>query len=133
MSDYDAVYAFWQSIEKGLGIGPSDRREEIAKKLSRDPDLFLVDEDDGRIAATVIGGFDGRRGMIYHLAVAPALRGCGLARRMMAEVERRLTAKGCRKCYLLVRNENRAVIDLYKHLGWSDMSESVTIMGKELP
>lgn len=132
ITDYDAVFAFWQSIGRGLGLGPSDTRPEIARKLERDPDLFLLAEDEGAIVATVIGGFDGRRGLIYHLAVAPGKRGKGLGRRMMAEVEARLAAKGCRKCYLLVRKENAAAIAYYEAQGWSDMASQVTIMGKVL-
>jgi hypothetical protein len=44
--DYDAVMRFWESIEKGMHIGPSDAPEEIQKKIQRDPDLFLVAELD---------------------------------------------------------------------------------------
>ncbi|NOH02579.1 MAG: hypothetical protein HND47_11805 [Chloroflexi bacterium] len=59
----------WQGIESGMHVGRSDTPGEIQKKIQRDPDLFLVAEADGRLIGTVIGGFDGRRGMIYHLAV----------------------------------------------------------------
>jgi ribosomal protein S18 acetylase RimI-like enzyme len=96
LEDYDAVLALWQNAGDGLGIGRSDTRAEIAKKLQRDPDLFLVAEDDGTIIGTVIGGYDGRRGLIYHLAVARAYRERGIGTLLMNEVERRLRAKGCR-------------------------------------
>ena len=99
--DYDAVMGFWESIEKGMHIGPSDAPEEIQKKIQRDPDLFLVAELNNEIVGTVIGGFDGRRGMIYHLAVAASLRGQGIGSRLMSEVESRLRAKGCIKSYLV--------------------------------
>ncbi len=132
LAEYDTVYAFWSSIERGLGIGMSDTPEEIAKKVARDPDLFLVAEDGGQIVGTVIGGFDGRRGMVYHLAVAPAYREQGLGHRLMAEVEDRLKAKGCRKCYLLVHKTNPSAMPFYEHMGWDDMTNDVIIMGKEL-
>ena len=70
--------------------------------------------------------------MIYHLAVAADYRRQGLGTLMMKEVESRLKAKGCRKAYLLVRNENGEVKDFYQNQGWSDMSTNVTLMGKEL-
>ena len=60
-------------------MGRSDTLAEIAKKLERDPDLFLVAESAGRIIGSVICGFDGRRGIIYHLAVASTFRGQGTA------------------------------------------------------
>jgi len=67
--DYERVLNLWQGIEKGMNVGRSDSPEEVRKKLQRDPDLFLVAETQNEIVGTVIGGFDGRRGMIYHLAV----------------------------------------------------------------
>ena len=93
-TDYDAVIRFWESIEKGVHIGPSDAPEEIQKKIQRDPDLFLVAELNNEIVGTVIGGFDGRRGMIYHLAVAASLRGQGIGSRLMSEVEVSFACQG---------------------------------------
>ena len=67
--DYSRAFQLWEGIEKGIHVGPSDAPDEIDKKLERDPDLFLVAEADGDLIGTVIGGYDGRRGFIYHLAV----------------------------------------------------------------
>jgi hypothetical protein len=65
--DFAAVYELWANAGPGLHLGRSDSQDEIAKKLERDPDLFLVAEMDGRIVGAVVGGFDGRRGLVYHL------------------------------------------------------------------
>jgi ribosomal protein S18 acetylase RimI-like enzyme len=118
LDDYDAVVGLWQQYPDELGIGRSDSREEIAKKIERDPDLFLVAEEGGKLIGTVIGGFDGRRGLIYHLAVDRAHRGRGLGQMLMNQVETRLAAKGCIRAYLLVRPTNLGVIEYYKSLGW---------------
>jgi ribosomal protein S18 acetylase RimI-like enzyme len=128
LEDYDAVLALWQNAGDGLGIGRSDTRAEIAKKLQRDPDLFLVAEDDGTIIGTVIGGYDGRRGLIYHLAVARAYRERGIGTLLMNEVERRLRAKGCLRAYLLVKRGNEQVVEFYRQRGWETMD--VTLMAK---
>ena len=93
--DYDSVYQLWGGIEKGVHVGRSDTLAEIEKKIARDPDLFIIAEADGAIIGSVIGGFDGRRGLIYHLAVAASFRGLGIGSRLMDEVEARLRAKGC--------------------------------------
>jgi ribosomal protein S18 acetylase RimI-like enzyme len=111
-------------------MGRSDTLAEIAKKVQRDPDLFLVAEVDGRLIGSVIGGFDGRRGMIYHLAVAVEYRQQGIGAALMDEVEARLKAKGCLKSYLLVVDGNEAAEQFYKKRGWQNMN--VTILGKEL-
>ena len=128
--DYDAVVALWQSAGPGVRVGRSDAPEQIAKKLARDPDLFLVAEAEGQILGAVIGGFDGRRGLVYHLAVVQDWRGRGLGAALMNELEARLRAKGCLRCYLLVTPANLDVVGFYQRLGWDEMP--VRIMAKDI-
>jgi ribosomal protein S18 acetylase RimI-like enzyme len=129
--DYEPVYRLWQSIEKGVRVGRSDTLAEIEKKLRRDPDLFLVAEAGACIIGSVIGGFDGRRGLIYHWAVASEFRGQGIGSRLMDEVEERLRARGCLKCYLLVTNDNTEAEKYYQNHGWEHM-DYIRLYGKEL-
>jgi ribosomal protein S18 acetylase RimI-like enzyme len=119
--DYDDTLKLWSSAGRGVNLGRSDTLEEIAKKAARDPDLFLVAEKEGRIIGAVIGGYDGRRGLVYHLAVAAEQRAQGLGGSLMDEVERRLREKGCLRVYLLVTNENTAAIRFYEKRGWEEM------------
>lgn len=128
--DYAHTLKLWESIEVGLHVGPSDTPDEIQKKLKRDPDLFLVAELNDEIIGTVIGGYDGRRGMIYHLAVRETAREQGVGALLLNEVEKRLQAKGCIKCYLLVFAENANAIQFYENRGWYEMKED-RIFGKQ--
>ena len=130
-SDYQPVIDLWSSIEKGVHVGRSDSPAEIEKKLVRDPDLFLVAEYENKIVGSVIGGYDGRRGLIYHLAVNAAFRGHGIGSQLMDEVESRLREKGCLKCYLLVANDNYEVEGYYQARGWQRMDD-VRLFGKNL-
>ena len=130
--DYDQVYQLWESIEKGVRVGRSDTPSEIENKMTRDPDLFLVAELEGRIIGSVIGGFDGRRGLIYHLAVATQYREQGIGTLLMNELESRMRAKGCLKSYLLVTVDNPEAEEYYKRHGWQPMGHQVHLMGKEL-
>ncbi len=130
-TDYQQAIDLWSSIERGVHLGRSDAPPEIEKKMARDPDLFLVAEVEGRIIGSVIGGYDGRRGLIYHLAVSAAFRGQGIGSRLMAEVESRLRGKGCLKCYLLVAGDNYEVESYYQGLGWKRM-EDIHLFGKNL-
>ena len=57
-------------------------------------------------------------------------RGRGLGAALMVELEARLKAKGCRKYYLLVTDDNQGVVDFYQRLGWQVMP--MQIMGKEI-
>ena len=131
MGDYGAVYALWQNAGSGLSLRPSDARGEVAKKLARDPDLFLVAELGDRIGGVIIGAWDGRRGWLHHLAVARDLRRHGIARSLVREVEAGLRRKGCLKVNLLVSRSNEDARRLYQQLGYEEMTPIVA-MGKEL-
>jgi len=130
-ADYEQVYKLWGAMEKGVRVSRSDSLDEIKKKIARDPDLFLVAESNGAIIGSVIGGFDGRRGMVYHLAVASGFRGAGVGSRLMDELESRLHSKGCLKCYLLVTLDNSEAESYYQRRGWKRMDD-IQIYGKEL-
>ena len=128
--DYPAVYALWENAGTGIQLRRSDQIKEIAKKLERDPDLFLVAEIEKQIVGSVLGGFDGRRGMIYHMAVLMEYRRQGIALRLMEELEKRLREKGCIRYYLLVTEDNQEAIQFYKAHGWERMD--LFAYGKDL-
>ncbi len=123
IEDYDRVLNLWQSMEAGMHVGPSDTPQEIQKKLERDPDLFLVAESNNQLIGSIIGAFDGRRGMIYHLAVQRESRRHGIGQALLAEVEKRLQAKGCIKCLLVVLEDNQAAMQFYEECGWKMVPE----------
>lgn len=129
-NDYDGALKLWGGMEVGVNVGRSDTPEEIQKKLQRDPDLFLVAEFNSQIVGTIIGGYDGRRGMIYHLAVQVDMREQGIGTLLLEEVERRLQSKGCRKCYLLITAENTGAAQFYEQRSWTEMKND-RIFAKE--
>jgi ribosomal protein S18 acetylase RimI-like enzyme len=124
--DYPAARRLWENAGSGIQVRRSDEPAEIQKKLQRDPDLFLVAEADDRLVGTVIGGFDGRRGLVYHLAVEASFRQTGVGSLLMEAVESRLKAKGCLKCYLLVTVENENAMRFYAARGWERMETIYT-------
>jgi len=131
LEDYPSARLLWENAGPGINLRRSDEPEEIQKKLLRDPDLFLVAENNGKLVGTVIGGFDGRRGLIYHLAVEAAFRQHGIGSLLMDEVERRLKAKGCLKCYLLVTVDNEDAMHFYQMRKWERM-DTIYTYTKEL-
>lgn len=128
--DYETVVHLWEHAGTGVHLGRSDTPEEVKKKVARDPDLFLVAELEGEIVGTVVGGFDGRRGMIYHLAVRQEYRQNGIGAMLMEAVEARLREKGCLRSYLLVTKDNQGAINFYEKRGWTRMD--LYIYGKDL-
>lgn len=129
-ADLPAVLALWQAAGPGISLGKSDESAELEKKFSRDPELFLVAEQDGNIVGAVLGGFDGRRGLVYHLAVAPALRKAGIGSLLMEELETRLRSLGCIRSYLLVKPGNEETLEFYRKRGWVEMD--LHLFGKDL-
>ncbi len=117
LADQAAVVALWQAC--GLTRPWNDPRKDIARKLTEQPELFLVGTVDDAVMASVMAGYDGHRGWVYYLAVDAAHRGAGHGRTLMREVERLLLARGCPKLNLLVRTTNTQVLDFYRALGYA--------------
>ena len=67
---------------------------------------------------TVLGGFDGRRGYIYHLAVAPDYRGKGYGKALLKRVLQELEALGADKVHLFALCDNQAAAEFYLSQGW---------------
>jgi ribosomal protein S18 acetylase RimI-like enzyme len=123
-----AVVALWQ--ECGLTRSWNDPHRDIARKLAVQPELFLVGVLDQSIVASVMAGYEGHRGWVNYLAVAPSFRGRGLARQLMQRVENLLLQRGCPKVSLLVRTSNPEAVAFYRHLGY--MQDEAVSLGKRL-
>lgn len=126
--DQDAVIALWQACH--LVVPQNDPIADIQTKIQFQPDLFLVATTHGRLIGTVMAGYEGHRGWINYLAVAPAQRRQGIARTMMAAAEKKLRALGCPKINLQVRHTNTTVIKFYRAIGFGE--DDVISLGKRL-
>jgi ribosomal protein S18 acetylase RimI-like enzyme len=127
-ADETAVIELWQRCDL---VRPwNDPRKDIRRKLRVRPDLFLVGDIEGKVVATVMAGYEGHRGWINYLAVAPEHRRRGLGRMMMREAERRLLREGCAKINLQVRAANREAVEFYKRVGF--MVDDVISLGRRL-
>jgi ribosomal protein S18 acetylase RimI-like enzyme len=103
--DRDAAFRLWAATE-GLGTGPGDTPEAIARFLERNPGLSLVAEAGGALVAAVLCGHDGRRGYIYRLAVARAHRRAGLATTLARRCLEGLRASRIERCQVFVEADN---------------------------
>lgn len=126
--DTEQVVALWYS--SGLVRPWNDPHRDIERKLAVQRELFLVGEADDRVIASAMAGYDGHRGWVNYLAVAPEARGAGHARALMAEIERLLLARGCPKVNLQVRADNEQALGFYRALGY-DVDAAVSL-GKRL-
>jgi ribosomal protein S18 acetylase RimI-like enzyme len=127
-SDEADVIALWRSCN--LVAPGNDPQDDIRRKLQVQRELFLVGVAADRVVATVMAGYEGHRGWINYVAVAPGLQRSGLGRAIMAAAETGLRKLGCPKINLQVRASNTEVVEFYQRLGFA-VEERVS-MGKRL-
>jgi ribosomal protein S18 acetylase RimI-like enzyme len=128
VTDEVAVIELWRACN--LVVPWNDPARDIARKMQVNPELFLVAVEAERVVGTVMVGYDGHRGWINYLGVAPDQRRHGIGRLLMQEAETRLRALGCPKINLQVRTSNTEVIEFYKRIGFKE--DPVVSFGKRL-
>jgi ribosomal protein S18 acetylase RimI-like enzyme len=114
--EVDEILALW----KAAGSGPSvtDTQGHLKMLTEKNGDLFLVADDEGKLVGSIIGGWDYWRGHIYRLAVHPEYRRRGLARRLAAEIARRLRAKGAIRVYALASTKQEMGVKFWEALAY---------------
>ena len=132
-ADEATVIALWQAC--GLTRPWNDPHKDIARKLGVQAQGFVVGElpsphGTPQLVASAMAGYDGHRGWVNYLAVHPEQRRQGLASALMAHLEAELTAAGCPKLSLQIREGNEAVVGFYQALGYA--VDPVVSMGKRL-
>ena len=127
-ADEAAVVSLWH--ECGLTRPWNDPRKDIARKLQVQRELFLVGTFGTSIVATAMAGYDGHRGWVNYLAVAPSQRGRGHGHMLMRRIEELLLAAGCPKLNLQVRAANAEAVAFYGRIGY--VQDEVLSFGKRL-
>jgi ribosomal protein S18 acetylase RimI-like enzyme len=128
-SHRDQVIALWETVfaYEAKHNNPSlaiDKKREV-------DDLFFVALNGKEVVGTIMCGYDGHRGWIYALAVAPSHRRQGIGSRLMGHAELALRNRGCMKINLQILEGNESVAAFYASLGYS--IEKRISMGKLLP
>lgn len=113
--DKAVVVALWHAC--GLTRPWNDPEADFALAQGGSASTVLVARAAGTIEGSVMVGFDGHRGWVYYLAVAPGRRGGGLGRMLMAAAEDWLRARGAPKVQLMVREDNHEALGFYEALG----------------
>ena len=114
--DIEAVVKLWQAC--GLTRPWNDPYKDISFARRGRESTILVCERNGAIAASVMVGHDGHRGMLYYLAVEPSQQGQGLGKQAVKAAEAWLARRGVWKVNLLVREEKEAIRGFYEALGY---------------
>ncbi len=113
----EAMKNLWRDIP-GIGISSSDDTPALEIFLDRNPTTSFVLVAGDQIIGTVLGGYDGRRGYIYHLAIAAAFRRQNLGKQLLDRALSELRKLGASKIHLLVYADNHGAIAFYEKLNW---------------
>ncbi len=133
-ADQSAVIALWEAC--ALLRVWNDPASDIALSMATPGSSLFVasgaaENGIDTLWATIMCGSDGHRGWLYYLAVDPAVRRSGIARRMVRYAEDWLAELGIRKVELMIRPENDAVREFYERVGYE--VEPRLVMSRRLP
>jgi ribosomal protein S18 acetylase RimI-like enzyme/glutaredoxin len=128
-ADQKAVVALWRDVFPDAPAW-NEPVADVERKLTVQRELFLVALEGDVVLGTAMAGYDGHRGWVYYVAVAPVSRRRGVGRALMERAETSLAALGCPKLNLQVRAGNRGAVAFYERLGYG--VEERMSMGKRL-
>lgn len=126
IKDYEPLINLWSNTEN-IGLSNADSHENLAVFLSRNPGLSFVAEDDDQIIGTILGGHDGRRGAIYHLAVDKNSRNKGIGNQLLEKCVVAFAAIGIERCHIHVYTDNQAGIEFWQKNGWFTRPELILL------
>lgn len=127
-NDEVALVQLWRLC--GLTRPWNDPNADIYRKLDGQSDWLLVAVSERQLVGSVMVGYDGHRGWINYLAVAPDHQQTGIGRMLMTDAESRLRRIGCPKINLQVRGSNHDAIAFYEAIGFQQ--DDVVSFGKRL-
>jgi ribosomal protein S18 acetylase RimI-like enzyme len=124
--DYDQVVALWQGCS-GVELAEGDDRESFTRYLGRNPGLSFAAVCSGTIVGAALCGHDGRRGLVYHLAVTPEHRGQSVGKEIL-----KLCLSGLRECgiarvIILVAKDNSPGREFWISQGFEQISGALPL------
>jgi ribosomal protein S18 acetylase RimI-like enzyme len=122
--DLPEVLRLWREHGRIVTAVP-DIEDALQRLLQTDSEALIVAELDDRLVASLIAAWDGHRGNFYRLVVSAKQRGRCLARRLIAEGERRLAEKGCRRITALIDDSDPAASRTWRAAGYEHDPHSI--------
>jgi ribosomal protein S18 acetylase RimI-like enzyme len=120
-ADVLVVLDLWQ--QAGAEPTHTDDMESLTQLIAHDPAALLLAEDGGRIVGSAIASWDGWRGSIYRLVVAPDYRRRGLGRQLLAAAEDRLQKAGAIRTQAIVVETDARAVGFWRASGWDQQAE----------
>ncbi|MCU0503613.1 MAG: GNAT family N-acetyltransferase [Anaerolineae bacterium] len=118
-AEYDDILALWQRAGLPVRDEGRDAPAAFARQMASGLQRVIGLRVDGKLVAVAVLTHDGRKGWINRLAVDPAYRRQGLARRLVAEAERWFAIDlGLEVWAALIERHNHASLLLFEESGY---------------
>ena len=116
LEDIEGVLELWRQADATPSV--TDNADDLRRAITDSPAHVLVAEAQARIVGSIIGTFDGWRGNIYRLAVHPDYQRHGVARALVAEVEKKLAEQGAKRITALVEKDHPLAMNFWSAVGY---------------
>jgi ribosomal protein S18 acetylase RimI-like enzyme len=110
------LLALWKASD--ATPSPTDTLDDIQRALESDRVHCFVAEVGGQVVGSIIAAFDGWRGHIYRLAVHPAFRRRGIARRLVDSAHDSFAAWGAMRITALVETDHAWAVSFWSAVGY---------------
>ncbi len=120
----DTAIALWSRTD-GVSMGIADSPQQIQSYLECNPGMSFIAVRDGELVGAILGGHDGRRGYLHHLAVEPAHRHRGIGRALVDHCLAALKKEGIERTHVFVRADNETGRDFWRREGWMERNDLV--------
>ena len=121
VGELPAILALWTEAE--AEPTRTDDTASLARLIAHDPGAIIVAEENERIIGSIIAGWDGWRGSLYRLAVAPGHRRHGVGRRLVSEAATRLASLGALRLQAIVVASDAEATEFWRTSGWEEQVE----------
>ncbi len=125
-ADVEPVVELWRQVDLVRPWNDPHHDLELARR--HPASVVLVGRENEVVVASALVGFEGHRGWMYYLAVAPEWQAQGKGRAMVQAAESWLQDAGAPKVQLMVRTSNGGVTRFYESLGYQ--RQDVVVLGK---
>lgn len=131
INDYDEVYNLWINTP-GMGLNNiDDSRAGMERYLKRNPNTCFVAIKNNKIIGVIISGHDGRRGYIYHTAVAITERRQGIGKNLLSAAINALEKEGINKVALVAFSKNEIGNQFWEKNGFT-VRDDLVYRNKEI-
>ncbi len=121
--DLQAVIALWCETD-GVEVAEGDALPQLERYLNRNPGGSWLVEDELGLCGACLAGHDGRRGYLYHLAVAPRARGQGVGSALVGKACAYWRQEQVARALILVAADNAQGRTFWESQGWEPLTQA---------